>query len=188
MSRKGQPARHEAREPAPGDAASFREAVRDVRPLRAPRRAEPHRVLPRPRPVPRAPDAQALLEGLSHLVPGSEDVPYADEGSYLRPGLPREILRKLRRTHWTIERDLDLHGMSGDEATRATSLFLAACRRDGVRCVRIIHGKGLRTPEREPVLKRRIRGMLTRRAEVLAFVEPRDAEGGGGAVVALLEA
>jgi DNA-nicking Smr family endonuclease len=54
--------------------------------------------------------------------------------------------------------------------------------------VRIIHGKGLRSPGKEPVLKRRIRKLLTRRDEVLAFAEPRAAEGGGGAVVVLLEA
>jgi DNA-nicking Smr family endonuclease len=68
-----------------------------------------------------------------------------------------------------------------------TAVFLAACRREGKRCVRIVHGKGLRSPRREPVLKHRIRKLLTRRDEVLAFVEPRDAHGGAGAVVVLLQ-
>ncbi|HET9471532.1 MAG TPA: Smr/MutS family protein, partial [Usitatibacter sp.] len=111
-----------------------------------------------------------------------------DDSLFLRPGLPREILRKLRRTHWVIQDQLDLHGLVADEAALETAAFLAGCRRRGLRCVRIIHGKGLRSRGREPVLKRRIRKLLTRREEVLAFVEPRAIHGGGGAVVVLLEA
>jgi DNA-nicking Smr family endonuclease len=106
---------------------------------------------------------------------------------FLRPGLPREILRKLRRTHWVIQDTLDLHGLTGDEAVAETAVFLAECKREGRRCVRIVHGKGLRSPGREPVLKRRIRKLLTRRDEVLAFAEPRAQHGGGGAVVVLLQ-
>ncbi len=87
-----------------------------------------------------------------------------------------------------IQDQLDLHGLTGDEAALAMAEFLVDCRRRGVRCVRIVHGKGLRSRGREPVLKRRIRRLLTRRDEVLAFVEPRAIHGGGGAVVALLEA
>ncbi|MBC8024115.1 MAG: Smr/MutS family protein, partial [Burkholderiales bacterium] len=97
------------------------------------------------------------------------------------------ILRKLRRTHWVIQEDLDLHGMTGDEAAAATARFLAECKRLGIRCVRIVHGKGLRSAGREPVLRKRIRKLLTRRDEVLAFVEPRGFHGGSGAVVVLLE-
>jgi DNA-nicking Smr family endonuclease len=107
---------------------------------------------------------------------------------FLRPGLPRDILRKLRRTHWVIQEHLDLHGLTGDEAALETAKFLAECKRVGLRCVRIVHGKGLRSKGREPVLRRRIRKLLTRRDEVLAFVEPRAIEGGSGAVVVLLEA
>jgi DNA-nicking Smr family endonuclease len=86
-----------------------------------------------------------------------------------------------------IQETLDLHGLTGDEAVAETAVFLASCKREGRRCVRIIHGKGLRSPGREPVLKRRIRKLLTRRDEVLAFVEPRALHGGGGAVVVLLQ-
>jgi DNA-nicking Smr family endonuclease len=86
-----------------------------------------------------------------------------------------------------IQDTLDLHGLTGDEAVAETAVFLAACKREGRRCVRIVHGKGLRSPGREPVLKRRIRKLLTRRDEVLAFAEPRALLGGGGAVVVLLQ-
>ncbi|HET9576845.1 MAG TPA: Smr/MutS family protein, partial [Usitatibacter sp.] len=89
---------------------------------------------------------------------------------------------------WKIQDELDLHGLGADEAALATAAFVAAARRRGLRCVRVIHGKGLRSPGREPVLKRRIRRLLTRRDDVLAFVEPRAAHGGGGAVVVLLDA
>jgi DNA-nicking Smr family endonuclease len=86
-----------------------------------------------------------------------------------------------------VQATLDLHGFTGDEAVAETAVFLAACKREGIRCVRIVHGKGLRSPGREPVLKRRIRKLLTRRDEVLAFVEPRALHGGSGAVIVLLQ-
>jgi DNA-nicking Smr family endonuclease len=87
-----------------------------------------------------------------------------------------------------IQDHLDLHGLASEPAAIETAAFLAECRRRGLRCVRIIHGKGLGSKGREPVLKRRIRKLLMRRDEVLAFVEPRAIHGGGGAVVVLLEA
>jgi DNA-nicking Smr family endonuclease len=109
-----------------------------------------------------------------------------DDASFLRPGLPRDILRKLRRTHWVIQDHLDLHGLTADEAALETASFIADCRHRGLRCIRIVHGKGLRSPGREPVLRKRIRKLLARRDDVIAFVEPRSAQGGAGAVVALL--
>ena len=176
---------------------SFREAMRDVAPMPASNRVEPFRIPPPPVPAKRREDEQAVLEELARLTFRGCEAPAAiqqdeieieDDASFLRPGLPRDILRKLRRTHWVIQDDLDLHGMSGDEAALATAAFLAECKRRGLRCVRIVHGKGLRSVGREPVLKRRIRRLLTRRDEVLAFVEPRAVQGGGGAVVVLLDA
>ncbi|HEX7560107.1 MAG TPA: Smr/MutS family protein [Usitatibacter sp.] len=175
--------RHEARE----ESEIFREAVGKVEPVRSAHRVEPFRVLPRPTPTKRREDEHAVLEELAHLA-FDDDAEVEDDASYLRPGLPREILRKLRRTHWVIQDHLDLHGLTGIEASLETAAFLAACVRRGLRCVRIVHGKGLRSVGREPVLKRRIRKLLSRREEVLAFAEPRAVQGGGGAVVVLLEA
>jgi len=181
---------------------AFRDAVRDVRPIRAPNRVAPFRSKPAPIPAKRLEDEQAVLDELAQLANRDQarfsrarnsgtdpidDVEMEDDASFLRPGLPREILRKLRRTHWVIQDTLDLHGLTGDEAVAETAVFLAACKREGRRCVRIVHGKGLRSPGREPVLKRRIRKLLTRRDEVLAFAEPRALHGGGGAVVVLLQ-
>ena len=169
------------------DATLFREAVRDARPLKPQDRVVHARPKPLPRPVQREDEEQAVLAGLVRYTL-DDDSEFNDEGMFLRPGLPRDILRKLKRTHWRIEANLDLHGLSGDEAVAETAMFLAGCKHSGVRCVRIIHGKGLRNPDREPVLKRRVRKLLTRHDTVLAFVEPRPVHGGGGAVVVLLEA
>jgi DNA-nicking Smr family endonuclease len=178
-------ARHEALEED-----LFREAVKDATPLKPDNRVEPHRNRPPPHPAKRLEDERAVLEELARLAldGDTDDIEIEDDALFLRPGLPRDILRKLRRTHWVIQDDLDLHGLTADEAALETARFLAECKRAGLRCVRIIHGKGLRSRGREPVLKRRIRKLLTRRDEVLAFVEPRAIHGGGGAVVVLLEA
>ena len=178
---------------SPRELDDFRAAVGDVKPLPAPNLVEHPREKPRPVPVKRLEDEHAVLEDLSRLahgydVAGLDDMEIEDDALFLRPGLPRDILRKLRRTHWVIQEHLDLHGLTSEEAALATGQFLAECRRGGIRCVRIVHGKGLRSRNREPVLKHRIRKLLMRRDDVLAFVEPRAREGGGGAVVVLLEA
>ena len=164
----------------------FREAVRDVAPIHVPNRVEPFRAPRAPVAAKRREDERAVLAELLHVA--GDDAEIEEDSSFLRPGLPRDILRKLRRTHWVIQDHCDLHGMTADEAALATAAFLGAAKRRGLRCVRIVHGKGLRSPGREPVLKRRIRKLLTRRDEVLAFVEPRAVHGGGGAVIVLLEA
>jgi len=83
---------------------------------------------------------------------------------------------------------LDLHGLNRDEARSAFVTFLAECQHHGYRCVRIVHGKGLSSPGREPVLKKLVLGWLSQRQEVLAFCQARAAEGGAGAVVVLLAA
>jgi DNA-nicking Smr family endonuclease len=169
------------------DSRMFRKAVGDVQPIRHANRVALQRDKPAPIPAKRLEDEQAVLDELAHLALDGDDIELEDDDAFLRPGLPRDILRKLRRTHWVIQDSLDLHGLTGDEAVAETAVFLTACRREGRRCVRIVHGKGLRSPGREPVLKRRIRKLLTRRDEVLAFVEPRAIHGGGGAVIVLLQ-
>ena len=170
------------------DLELFRAEMRDVRKAPPHNRVVHDRPAPKPVPTQRLEDERAVLTELSRLAFDMDDIEFDDDGLFLRPGLPRDILRKLRRTHWVIQEHLDLHGLNSEEAALATGSFLAECRRAGVRCVRIVHGKGLRSKNREPVLKHRIRKLLMRRDDVLAFVEPRAREGGGGAVVVLLEA
>jgi DNA-nicking Smr family endonuclease len=162
--------------------------MRDVRPAPPTNRVVHTPPAPKPVPTQRLEDERAVLTELSRLAFDLDDIEFDDDGLFLRPGLPREILRKLRRTHWVIQDDIDLHGMTGDEAVEATAQFLADCKRRGLRCIRIVHGKGLRSHGREPVLKKRVRRALMRRGEVLAYVEPRPVHGGSGAVIVLLAA
>jgi DNA-nicking Smr family endonuclease len=102
------------------------------------------------------------------------------EGGFLRNGYPPKILRQLRRGDWRVEDELDLHGLNRTQAVHAVSDFLDEAV--GMRCVRIVHGKGL------GVLRETLRGALPARAEVLGFVEAPAAQGGSGAVLVLLKA
>ena len=175
--------------PAQGedDASLFRREMRDVSPARPSNRVSHRASPPPPVPVQRLEDERAVIEELSRLACGAEDVEIEEDHAYLRPGLPRDVLRKLRRMHWVVQDELDLHGMTGDEAAAATARFLAESARHGLRCLRIVHGKGRGSVNREPVLKGRIRKLLARKSEVLAFAEPPPAHGGGGAVIVLLD-
>ena len=162
--------------------------MRDVRPARPSNRVAHRHDPPPPLPVQRLEDERAVLEELARLAGGADDIEIEEDHAYLRPGLPRDVLRKLRRVHWVVQDELDLHGLTGDEAALETARFLAESMRRGLRCLRIIHGKGLGSRNREPVLKGRIRKLLARKSEVLAFSEPPPAHGGGGAVIVLLDA
>ncbi|MCW5594156.1 MAG: Smr/MutS family protein, partial [Burkholderiales bacterium] len=148
------------RAPADEDADLFRREMHDVSPVRAPERVAHRAEPPPPVPVQRLVDERAVIEELSRLACGAEDVEIEEDHAYLRPGLPRDVLRKLRRMHWVVQDELDLHGMTGDEAAAATSSFLAGSARHGLRCLRIVHGKGRGSVNREPVLKGRIRKLL----------------------------
>jgi DNA-nicking Smr family endonuclease len=107
--------------------------------------------------------------------------------SYGRSGIGQDTLRKLRRGHWVIQSQLDLHGLRSDEARTALAEYLrSACRR-GLRCVRVIHGKGLGSVNKEPVLKQKVRNWLVQKEEVLAFCQAKASDGGSGALVVLLK-
>ena len=164
----------------------FRRAVADAEPL-SPSKTVVHR---RPRaPVPRqrmADERAALAESLEGPLSLDDAIDSGDELSYLREGLRREVLRKLRRGHWVVQDELDLHGMNRLEANHSVAAFLRHCRQRQVRCVRIIHGKGLGSRHREPVLKGLLRKWLLRE-DVLAFSQAPAAQGGSGAVLVLLK-
>jgi len=171
--------------PDDDDAALFRAAVGDAVPLRAPkRRVNAGRGAP-PAPV------QSLLDEHSALAEsrsGALDPEVEDEASFVQAGVPRQVLRKLRRGHWVVQDDLDLHGLTRAEAREAVAGFLRESVRRARRCVRIVHGKGLGSKNREPVLKAKVRVWLAQREEVLAFCQAPAAQGGSGAVLVLLKA
>lgn len=106
--------------------------------------------------------------------------------SFRRPGMGPDVVRKLRRGGWSIQGQLDLHGLRREEARESLSQFIRDARKVGWRCVRVVHGKGLGSPGKTPVLKARVQGWLIQKNEVLAFVQARPAEGGAGALVVLL--
>ena len=110
-----------------------------------------------------------------------------DEAAWLKPGMSPNVLRDLRRGRWVVQAQLDLHGMNRDEARRHVGLFLAESQAHDKRCLRIVHGKGLGSPRREPVLKKLVQGWLGQRREELAFCQARPADGGAGAVLVLIE-
>lgn len=145
---------------------------------------------PKPRPIPRhsrADEAAVPAESLRDTSGWDSDIDTGDLISHLRAGLPGDILRKLRRGHWAIQDSLDLHGATTDVARAELAHFLAHARHTGLRCVRIVHGKGTRSPGNVPVIRNKVRLSLAQRDEVLAFCDANPADGGSGAAVVLLK-
>ncbi|OWW22363.1 Smr/MutS family protein [Noviherbaspirillum denitrificans] len=171
------------------DAELFRRSIGDVQPLSPSGKAEANVERPLPIPKQRMADEQAALEeSLSDEFNVDTLLDTDHELSYARPGISGDILRKLRRGHWVIQAQLDLHGMRRDEAREALGEFLRNAVKRGVRCVRVIHGKGLGSVNKEPVLKSKVRSWLVQKDEVIAFCQARAADGGAGALVVLLKA
>jgi DNA-nicking Smr family endonuclease len=171
------------------DRSLFREAVRDAEPLPHHGKVLRKKEAPPPYPVQSHLDEQEALR--ESLAPGwtAEDwLDTGDEPNFLRPGLSRQVLRKLRSGTWVIQHQLDLHGLDRHQAREALADFLARCIKRGVRCVRVVHGKGLGSKNREPVLKTKVKHWLTQREEVLAYCQARPVDGGSGALVVLLKA
>jgi DNA-nicking Smr family endonuclease len=106
--------------------------------------------------------------------------------SFRRPGMGPDVVRKLRRGGWSIQRQLDLHGLRREDARDTLAAFIREAHKAGIRCVRVVHGKGLGSPGKTPVLKGRVQSWLIQKQEVIAFVQARPAEGGAGALVVLL--
>ena len=169
------------------DSRLFREAIGDVRPMLV---TETVQEKPRPEPHPHMRDADEAAVPAELLVFDYDpaDLEVGEELSYLRDGYPPKLLKQLKRGQFSIQADVDLHQMNAAAAQLTIAEFLAECRRDGLRCVRIIHGKGLRSKAGGPVLKGLTDRILRRRNDVVAFASARPMQGGTGAVVVLLKA
>jgi DNA-nicking Smr family endonuclease len=151
-------------------------------------RAMPDTTPVQPIPRQRLRDDQAVLsESISDEFDVSTLLDVDDQLSFRRPGIGTDVTRKLRQGHWAIQRQLDLHGLRSEEARTQLALFLRQAQSHGIRCVRVVHGKGLGSPGKAPVLKRKVFAWLVQKSEVLAFVQARPAEGGAGALVVLLQ-
>ena len=167
--------------------ALFRHVVGNAAPLPDRNLATLEKPLPPPRPIQREKDeAEALKESIDAPLSFQDRLDIGDESVHLHEGIPRRVLTDLRRGRWVIQDELDLHGLTRDEARAALSAFLSHALKQDFRCVRLIHGKGLGSPGREPVLKHLSRGWLMQRSEILAFCQARPHDGGEGALLILL--
>lgn len=172
----------------PDDFTLFKEAVKDARPLTAPPIYQ-YQKKPKPIPIQFIQDEQqALRDSLSDDYLPAYELETGEELLYLRDGHSPDILSKLRRGHWVIQAAIDLHGLISDEARVYVASFISDCKKRGIRCVRIVHGKGLGSRNREPVLKHKLRHWLMQKDEVIAYAEARKQDGGSGAVIVLLKA
>ena len=144
---------------------------------------------PRPGPVPRQrerDEAAVLRESISDEFDVETLLDTDDALSYRRADISPEVVRKLRRGVWAIQAQLDLHGLRRDEAREQLGAFVRDADRQGLRCVRVVHGKGNGSPGREPVLKSKVKAWLVQKSEVIAFTQARASEGGHGALIVLL--
>lgn len=163
------------------EAELFRRAAGSVRPLQSDRVQHERR---RPKPAP--------SDRVDGNFPVDDRDPYATETPsahgplfYASPGVQHRLIRKLKRGQFDVEDELDLHGMRVKEAGQTLEGFLSKCSERGRRCVRIIHGKGLRTGG--SVLKENVAQWLRLRSDVVAFCSAQPNDGGTGAVYVLLK-
>ena len=131
-------------------------------------------------------ELSVMREALSDEFDAQTLLDTDDALSFRRPEIGPDVTRKLRRGGWSIQGQLDLHGLRRDDAREALSHFIKDAKKVGWRCVRIVHGKGLGSPGKTPVLKSKVQGWLIQKQEVLAFVQARPAHGGAVALVVLL--
>jgi DNA-nicking Smr family endonuclease len=165
----------------------FTRAIGKVAPLPAHNKAH----LPHP---PRQPvatqrqkdEAQVIQDSLSDEFDVSTLLDTDEALSFRRPSVGPEVTRKLRKGDWAIQREIDLHGLRSDEARLALTTFIRDAHKHGIRCVRVVHGKGLGSPGKTPVLKSKVHSWLVQKNQVMAFVQAKPAEGGAGALVVLL--
>ena len=166
----------------------FQAAIGKVKPMAPPQRAA---LAPAPPPpIPKQQqldDAAALQEAISDEVDVTTLLDTDDNLSFRRPGVGTDVTQKLRKGKWSIQKQIDLHGYRSDEAREALGAFIRESHKQGIRCVRVVHGKGLGSPGKAPVLKDKVHKWLVQKSEVVAFVQAQPAQGGAGALVVLLQ-
>lgn len=172
-----------------GDDSLFLKAMHDVVPLPTPNRVKPNKrravpVVPVPRrrkqSIENNNDDTFFDSTLVSIEPGND-------WSFARPGVSHQTLRRLRRGYWPIQGNLDLHGFTRNVAQQELAIFLTECIHQQLRCVRVIHGKGLSSPNRDSVLKKQVGHWLAQHPNVMAFYQAKPSDGGSGAVLVLLQ-
>lgn len=171
------------------EANIFRSSIGEVQILKQPEKFQAIPKKPKPIAYKHIEDEQkALQESLSDEFDAGTLLESDENLSYTRIGVGIDVAKKLRQGAWVIQAQLDLHGMRRDQARDNLGEFLRKCIRSGYRCVRIIHGKGLGSINKEPVLKNKVRNWLIQKDEVIAFSQATAADGGSGALIVLLRA
>jgi DNA-nicking Smr family endonuclease len=168
------------------EAALFRESIGDVKPVTS-RRRRTESPAPKAKARLTRADEKAVLNESVTGGPHQADIETGEEISFNRQNVGRKVLRQLRRGNVAIQEEIDLHGLKVDEAQAELHDFIQACSATGVKCVRVIHGKGLRSGENGPVLKSGVNHWLRRWPEVIAFCSAQPRHGGTGAVYVLLK-
>ena len=172
---------------SPEEQDLFLAQVGDAQPLRFSPKADLSPQPPKPVARQRLLDDQAVLFELAHApIQLADRLEGGDEPTYLHRGVSMQVLRDLRRGRWVIQREIDLHGHTRDAARSALAHFLSRCLHEGVRCVRVVTGRGLRSPGQVAVLRVLTRNWLIQRQEVLAYCQAKPVDGGEGALVVLL--
>jgi DNA-nicking Smr family endonuclease len=165
----------------------FRKAMSDAKPLKTDERVPATKAKPKPKArFRRADETAALLESLE----GDVDALEHESGGALRfhrQHVGRRTMRKLTRGGFSVQAEIDLHGMTLAEAKPRLRDFIQYSADQGQLCVRVVHGKGLGSGERGPVLKGAVNSWLRRWDSVLAFVSTRQVDGGTGAIYVLLQ-
>ena len=169
------------------DSNLFRQAMDDVRPLKDDKRISHQKTRPPPRPRQKELDEQQVLQDMMSDPVDMADVETGEELLFCRNGVQQKTFKKLRRGDFALEAELDLHGKTVEEARLALATFLLECKQHGLRCVRVIHGKGHGSFNKQPVLKTHVNHWLRQRDEILAFSSARPADGGTGALYVLLK-
>jgi DNA-nicking Smr family endonuclease len=178
----------EARLKAERERRLFELSVGPVLPVKSRERRE--RLLDKPEPVARQralDEAQALREAWSDGLDAQTLLDTDDQLGWCRSGVGPDVVQRLRRGVWAIQAHCDLHGLRRDDARERLASFLRDALRAGLRCVRVVHGKGNGSPGRAPVLKGKVRHWLMQKNEVLAYTQARAADGGHGALLVLLQ-
>ncbi len=172
------------------DLQFFRNEVADVRPLKAEKRVETIKNKPSVKPR----SLQNDFEDDNSAEPGllSDPVDLRDAAVddilfFARPGIQQKLQRKLRRGELPIEEELDLHGYTVEEAKTAIQDFLHECKRQQIRYIRIIHGKGFRSENKIPVLKTHVAYWLPQHPDILAFASALPHDGGTGAIYVIIK-
>lgn len=149
---------------------------------------------PTPAAQPREPTSEETeaLATLSDLVAGDGHFDISETREYVEGhvvGIDARLLRRLRRGEFAWQAWVDLHGMTAAAARDAVEAFIVRSVRGGLRCLLVVHGRGLNSKDQIPVLKERVKAWLARGRigrHVLAFSSARAVDGGAGALYVLL--